>query len=411
MQFGTLADHFDGVGAKYLAEVEINLRISNQHEFQGVNAFRKILGETDGQIRFPTTYYWMEDDAEYEPLRIEASCTWNDVRRNDPNRGAEYRLYYPAGTESIVHRAYAGDLLIIARTREARLLVILCPGNSTTAQQMLWLFGLNPVGARPEVRDIAPGDSVHLGYAARTLLDALDIQVLEPEPDAFGLLIDRYGTNLPNTKDFSKFARETLADTDCVAAPDDALAAWMDHEEALFRHIERYILKVRLAEGFGAGGDIDIDGFTRFAVSIVNRRKSRAGWALGHHLEALLDANGIRFTREARTENSKRPDFLFPGEAEYANQSYNAALLTMLGAKRTCKDRWRQVLSEANRIPNKHLLTIEPSISVPQTDEMKAADLQLVIPRSLFGSYQPVQQGWLMDVEGFINLVKSRQQS
>ena len=86
-------------------------------------------------------------------------------------------------------------------------------------------------------------------------------------------------------------------------------------------------------------------------------------------------------------------------------------MLTMLGAKRTCKDRWRQVLSEANRIANKHLLTMQPSISQHQTDEMKDANLQLVVPRSLFNSYQPAQQSWLMDVKGFIELVKSRQQA
>ena len=86
-------------------------------------------------------------------------------------------------------------------------------------------------------------------------------------------------------------------------------------------------------------------------------------------------------------------------------------MLTMLGAKRTCKDRWRQVLSEADKITHKHLLTTQPSISEYQTEEMRASNLQLVIPRSLFGSYQPAQQSWLMDVKSFINMVKSRQQA
>jgi hypothetical protein len=31
----------------------------------------------------------------------------------------------------------------------------------------------------------------------------------------------------------------------------------------------------------------------------------------------------------------------------------------MLGAKTTCKDRWRQVLTEAIKIPHKHLFTLE----------------------------------------------------
>ena len=39
--------------------------------------------------------------------------------------------------------------------------------------------------------------------------------------------------------------------------------------------------------------------------------------------------------------------------------------------KSTCKDRWRQVLSEADRIPNKHLFTLEAAISENQTSKCK----------------------------------------
>lgn len=80
----------------------------------------------------------------------------------------------------------------------------------------------------------------------------------------------------------------------------------------------------------------------------------------------------------------------------------------MLGAKSTCKDRWRQVLSEANRIDHKHLLTVEPGISENQTEEMKIKNLQLVVPTSLHSTYRPTQQQWLLNVDGFIKLVKSR---
>ena len=43
----------------------------------------------------------------------------------------------------------------------------------------------------------------------------------------------------------------------------------------------------------------------------------------------------------------------------------------MLAAKTSCKDRWRQVLAEADRIRTKHLLTLEPAISKIQTAEMR----------------------------------------
>ena len=81
----------------------------------------------------------------------------------------------------------------------------------------------------------------------------------------------------------------------------------------------------------------------------------------------------------------------------------------MLGSKSTCKDRWRQVLAEADRIGHKHLLTLEPAISVNQTDEMQAHNLQLVIPEAIHATYSQIQQNWLMNVGDFIFLVQKNQ--
>ncbi|MEJ1958214.1 MAG: type II restriction endonuclease [Nitrosomonadales bacterium] len=86
----------------------------------------------------------------------------------------------------------------------------------------------------------------------------------------------------------------------------------------------------------------------------------------------------VRYSRTAITENKSKPDFIFPGQTEYHNPAFNPLNLTMLGVKSTCKDRWRQVLAEADRIKRKHLLTLEAAISTNQTDEMQAKDLQLV---------------------------------
>ena len=77
----------------------------------------------------------------------------------------------------------------------------------------------------------------------------------------------------------------------------------------------------------------------------------------------------------------------------------------MLGAKATCKDRWRQVLSEAAKIRDKHLLTLEPGISENQTNEMRTQSLQLVVPAGIHATYRASQQSWLMTVEGFLALV------
>lgn len=65
-------------------------------------------------------------------------------------------------------------------------------------------------------------------------------------------------------------------------------------------------------------------------------------------VKELFTRRGLRFTPQARTEASNQPDFIFPGEREYHDATFNAALLVMLGVKSTSKDRWRQVLTEAD---------------------------------------------------------------
>ncbi len=82
----------------------------------------------------------------------------------------------------------------------------------------------------------------------------------------------------------------------------------------------------------------------------------------------------------------------------------------MLAAKSSCKERWSQVLSEANRIGHKHLATLEPGISVAGTERMQQARLQLVVSGHIQGSYTPRQREWLMLVRDFVDLVAERQQ-
>ena len=155
--------------------------------------------------------------------------------------------------------------------------------------------------------------------------------------------------------------------------------------------------------------EIDLDGFLSFSLSVQNRRKSRVGLALENHLELLFAESGIQYKRTAITENKAKPDFIFPGAAAYHDPTFDPLRLTMLGVKSTCKDRWRQVLAEADRIDHKHLLTFEASISRHQTDEMQAKNLQLVLPQALHETYAPAQQAWLMNIASFTALVRERQ--
>jgi len=78
----------------------------------------------------------------------------------------------------------------------------------------------------------------------------------------------------------------------------------------------------------------------------------------------------------------------------------------MLASKTTCKDRWRQILNEADRIPLKHLVTLQQGVSENQFKEMHEAGVILVVPHKLHKSYPESVQPALLSLEQFITETK-----
>ena len=405
MKRGALSDLFVGVVAKTLTLVETITPTSNQHEFQGTQPLKALFGLEDRR-GIPTRFIWMS--GELDALSDDGFLSWSNVRKGKP-RAPEYHLYY--STNAVTELMQPGDGLFIALQCDGAALAIVTPAGSTIQSQLLWLFGL---GDQPTlgfaIRTIETDSSAELDFAARYILDELGIEPEEPDASNLDDLIERFGLKFPTTKVFSELARSSMPHVSAADDPDGALFAWMDREEQLFRRLERRIVAERISDGFASSDGADVDGFLSFSLSVQNRRKSRAGQALENHLEAVLQANRIRYSRGAETENRNKPDFLFPGAADYRNPGFPAARLSMLGVKSTLKDRWRQVLSEAVRIDTKHLLTLEPGISENQTDEMQAKKLQLVLPKQLHTTFRLTQQAWLMSVSGLIKLLIARQE-
>ena len=177
----------------------------------------------------------------------------------------------------------------------------------------------------------------------------------------------------------------------------------MNQEESLYRTLERHVVAGRLA---GVGGDVDLT--LEIAMQTFQRRRSRAGHALENHVAEVLRLNGVQFDQQATTEGRKRPDFLIPGQGAYLDPDFPTSRLFMLGVKTTCKDRWRQVLTEADRIPRKHLLTLEAPISPAQTSEMNGRAIRLVLPFSLHSHFEPMQQRDLVSVRAFVRQVQPK---
>lgn len=428
MRRGKLRDYFSGVGAKYLSAVDAEPKKSNQHEIGVTKAMRgRVLGER--KRHFNVRYVWL--GREQDGLIAEGTATgdgghsqgrgqdqgrggfsaadtatYYDTRENQPHRSPEWRLYY--SSNPVTEAMSAGDALFVALHNDGILYFIVTPAGSTSERQLSWLFGVRPQDSF-DSREIEP-DEPTLGFAARFILDELGVEFEEADEARLDGIVEPFGTTFPSTADFSDLARKTLAeDVSPRDDPDATLLAWLEHEEALFRRLERRVVAERLQAGFADDEGVDVDGFLRFSLSVQNRRKARMGQSLEHHAEAVFRAHELSYTRSPVTEHNHRPDFLFPSIEAYREASAGWWCLAMLGAKSTCKDRWRQVLVEAEKIPEKHLLTLEPGISESQTHQMAVAKLQLVVPQPLHATYTDAQQEWLWTFDRFIRDVGARQ--
>lgn len=393
----SLRQHFTGVAAKYLSAVDATPR-SNQHEI-GSNAFVRILGDPGQQkVFFEGTFLYFDDESEI-PLKAGGILTWYDTRLRQAHRNPEYRLYYRENP--VTGRMTEGDFCVVAVRPDRTLMVVICPRGSTSEQQIRWLFEIDRLPMKGfEVHEIA--DRRQVSIVETMILEELGVEVRKDNDDWLGLIVDRFGNRFPSTAEFSRFARETCRLTVSVNdEPDSVLMTWMEHEEMLFRTLERTMVQAQLDAGF-----TDVEHFIGFSLSVQNRRKSRVGYALEHHLAAVFEAHGLPFGRQVITENRATADFLFPGQKQYRDPGYPDDHLIMLASKSTCKDRWRQVLAEASRIRTKHLLTLEPAISTHQTSEMEAHGLRLVVPAQLHDTYTDSQRAWLSDLYSYIELVQ-----
>lgn len=411
MKQGSLSEYFQGVAAKRLTEVEANVLTSNQHEFNGVRALREMLGEPEGRVQYPSKMIYLSDD-QPDALTEEAVLTWYDARQKArEERGVmreEYRLYFPS--TSVSAKFAAGDLLVIALCQDGSLLVIVAQSSSSALQQIEWLFGLKTQADGFELKHEPAFDTEPLGFASRFILESIGQEVGHHDDNHLDEMIALFGTAFPTTLRFSAFSRSKCPQIDSTEEPDVALVTWLEQEEQLFRSFEKHIVSQRLREGFGSSHDRpDVDAFVSYSLSVQNRRKSRAGLTLENHLEHIFKEAGLICTRTARTESHSNPDFLFPSESSYHDPNFSQEKLLMLAVKTTCKDRWRQVLAEADRITRKHLLTLEAPISNRQLGEMRGRGLILVIPAPLQTIYPIEQRAQLCSLRNFMELAKRNQ--
>ena len=217
--------------------------------------------------------------------------------------------------------------------------------------------------------------------------------------------------NFPETRQMAQGARDCynnaygIAENALRKKPDEVLLNWVDTEYRLFKCMEEKVYADVISKPFGS-----IEAFVQTANEVLNRRKSRAGKSLEHHLADIFTHNELVFEEQAITEDNKKPDFLFPNGECYHNMQFPADDLIVLGAKTTCKDRWRQVLTEADRVDVKYLFTLQQGISKNQLKEMHDSRLTLVVPHKYIASFPQEYQSEISDLTRFISLVRQKQE-
>ncbi len=217
--------------------------------------------------------------------------------------------------------------------------------------------------------------------------------------------------NFPETRQMAQGARDCynnaygIAENALRNKPDEVLLNWVDTEYRLFKCMEEKVYADVISKPFGS-----IEAFVQTANEVLNRRKSRAGKSLEHHLADIFTHNELVFEEQAITEDNKKPDFLFPNGECYHNMQFPADDLIVLGAKTTCKDRWRQVLTEADRVDVKYLFTLQQGISKNQLKEMHDSRLTLVVPHKYIASFPQEYQSEISDLTRFISLVRQKQE-
>lgn len=247
-----------------------------------------------------------------------------------------------------------------------------------------------------------------------------DINGIIPKPDSifphnllyscFKKYIESLNCEFPPSIELSKNARDcynriaNVKINHIITNPDEIILNWLDSEFKLFHLIENDRYSKFLSTPFSS-----IDLLIETANTILNRRKSRAGKSLEHNLSEIFTSFNLSYETQAITENNKKPDFIFPNQSAYWDVRFNENKLFVLACKTTCKDRWRQVLNEADRVRIKHLFTLQQGISKNQLEEMYKYGVCLVVPQSYIPSFPKEYREKILSLYSFVQHVKSTQ--
>lgn len=314
-------------------------------------------------------------------LTTKSCIKWYGVGTRSEYRLTRFGRDFPFLTEDNV-----GDLLVLIRTGESSFeaFVFDLPDDIEDIQARLGVEVTGTVGIFTGVRRAEETEDDCISRHFRTFVGRMR---------AF-----------PDTTSFSDTTLRALLD--CIPrfgtlSPDVRLMSLIRSEYSLFRMAERSLCQDEICRQYRS-----VDDFLATASRIMNRRKARAGRSLENHVGYILRDRDVPY--QARVSVDGVPDIVIPGKDAYLDRNWPSNKLFAVGIKTTCKDRWRQVLNEAKRVRNKHILTIQRGISATQLAEMRDAGVSLVVPQELHPLYPTVTGMQILSIDGFVTDVRRR---
>ncbi len=153
----------------------------------------------------------------------------------------------------------------------------------------------------------------------------------------------------------------------------------VSQREAWLKAIEIYALRLTSSTitrnefvSWLANGFEDLDDFF---LSLTNSRRTRAGSTFERSITTLFGRLAYPFSKQPVING--QPDFVLPSEEHFRRNPVDCIIFT---AKRTVRERWRQIVTEGTRGLGFYLASIDRKVTKASLEEMGRNRIFLVVP-------------------------------
>ena len=205
-------------------------------------------------------------------------------------------------------------------------------------------------------------------------------------PDNEGI-IDEAFNSLPTEQRSAQYIKDHFSSL-VSQIEDNAHRIYRTHETSIGSEVLRDFFtvdgtQIPRPEALGNIIQASFGDLNGFFLSLSQSRRTRAGKAFEIIIRKLFKSLSYPFDEQIIING--KPDFLLPGEAHYRRHATDCIIFT---AKRTLRERWRQIVTEGTRGHGFFLATIDEDVSSNGLAEMNDNRIYLVTPDHIKSSIE-----------------------